>query len=110
VPVTASGATASATAAGRARSPSTRPSRPLCLRGATVTGFAISHAHVAELAEAARALNARLAAGALTVRVTHVLPPEEAATAHRLGEQATRGRVVLRVRDATPSLSIWSPS
>jgi hypothetical protein len=52
---------------GRPEPAASPPGRPLYLRGATITGFAISHAHVAELVE-----------------------------------QATRGRVVLRVRDATP--------
>jgi hypothetical protein len=48
--------------AGRGQRPAL-PVGPLYLRGATITGFAISDAHVEELAEAAGAVNARLAAG-----------------------------------------------
>ena len=47
-------------------------------------------------AEAAAAINRRLAAGTLMTRIHQVLPLERAADAHRLVEAGVRGRVVLR--------------
>jgi NADPH:quinone reductase-like Zn-dependent oxidoreductase len=74
------------------------PVRAMYRLGATITGFVISHASVEELADAARALNARLAAGPVAVRLGEVLPLEQAAVAHLRVEQGVRGRVVVAVR------------
>jgi NADPH:quinone reductase-like Zn-dependent oxidoreductase len=73
------------------------------MKDASVRGFAISRATVAELAEAAAALNDALARGLLRPRALEVLPLDAAAEAHRrleAGELHGR-RVVLRVRDTT---------
>lgn len=73
------------------------PVGPLYFRDGRVLGFAISNASVADLAEAARAVNALLAGGALPARIAAVLPLHEAAEAHRrLEAGGVRGRLVLR--------------
>jgi NADPH:quinone reductase-like Zn-dependent oxidoreductase len=56
----------------------------------------ISNSSVAELAEAAVAINRMLAGGSLPARVTDVLPLERAAEAHRRTEAGLKGRLVLR--------------
>jgi NADPH:quinone reductase-like Zn-dependent oxidoreductase len=78
------------------------PVGPLYMKDASVRGFAISRATVAELAEAAAALNDMLARGSLRPRALEVLPLEAAAEAHRRMEAGElRGRrVVLRVAGA----------
>lgn len=71
----------------------------LYLKDASLLGFVISNASVADLAEAARAINAAVAAGGLKVRPPQVLALEEAAAAHARMEsgEAGAGRLVLRV-------------
>ncbi|WP_051707601.1 MULTISPECIES: NADPH:quinone reductase [unclassified Streptomyces] len=85
------------------------PVGPLYMKDASVRGFAISRATVAELAEAAAALNDALARGLLRPRALEVLPLDAAAEAHRrleAGELHGR-RVVLRVRDAAEAEGRW---
>jgi NADPH:quinone reductase-like Zn-dependent oxidoreductase len=74
------------------------PVGPLYTRDASVVGFAISNASVADLAAAADAINEALAAGALRTRIAEVLPLRDAATAHRLPEDPSAhrpGRIVV---------------
>lgn len=71
---------------------------PLYTKDVTLDGFVISHATVSELAAAARWINGRLAGDGFAVEVTHVVPLERAAEAHRLVESGVRGRVVILVR------------
>lgn len=71
------------------------PIGPLYTRDASLRGFAISNATVAELAEAATAINHLLARRALAVRIGVRLPLAEAAQAHRLRESGYRGRIVV---------------
>jgi len=73
------------------------PAWDLYTKDATVTGFVISQATTAELAEAARAVNHLLAAGRLRPRRTEILPLAQTAEAHRRMEAgALRGlRLVL---------------
>ena len=80
------------------------PVGPLYMKDGSVRGFAISRATVAELAEAASALNDVLARGLLRPRTLEVLPLDAAAEAHRRLEAGElRGRrVVLRVAAGTP--------
>ncbi|GAA0913543.1 NADPH:quinone reductase [Streptomyces thermoalcalitolerans] len=76
------------------------PAGPLYLQDRSVHGFAISHARVDELAEAAAHVGRLMADGLLRPRVTEVLPLSEAAKAHRrLEEGRVRGKLVLRVAD-----------
>jgi NADPH:quinone reductase-like Zn-dependent oxidoreductase len=73
------------------------PLRSIYLRDISITGFAISNASVEELARASVAVNARLAAGRMAVRIAEVLPLSAVARAHRLIEEdGIRGRLVLR--------------
>jgi NADPH:quinone reductase-like Zn-dependent oxidoreductase len=79
----------------------TRPVLPvgaLYMHDRTVTGFVISHATAAELAEAAGTINRLLAAGRLRPRATVELPLSATAEAHRMIEagQLHGRRVVLR--------------
>lgn len=68
------------------------------VRDASVLGFVISNASVADLAEAARAINDVVADGGLKVRPPQVRDLSEAAAAHAAMESgATDGRWVLRV-------------
>jgi NADPH:quinone reductase-like Zn-dependent oxidoreductase len=75
----------------------TLPVARLYTHDRTVTGFVISHATVAELADAARHLNRLLAEGVLRPAGTEVLTLADTATAHRrLEHGAARGtRLVL---------------
>jgi NADPH:quinone reductase-like Zn-dependent oxidoreductase len=75
----------------------TLPAGPLYTHDRRILGFAISGAGSGELAEAAAALNQRLAAGDLPVRVREVWPLERTAEAHQAVEHGVRGRIVLRV-------------
>jgi len=73
------------------------PVGPLYVKDGRLLGFAISNASTADLAEAAWAINAMLARGALPARIAGVLPLREAAEAHRRLESGrVRGRLVLR--------------
>jgi NADPH:quinone reductase-like Zn-dependent oxidoreductase len=77
------------------------PAAALYQQDRSVTGFVISHATTAELAEAARHVARLTAAGVLHVRDRIVLPLSEAAEAHRRlesGEGSGR-RFVLRVSE-----------
>lgn len=68
----------------------------LYTRDGSIRGFAISNATVEELADAARAVNELLAAGALRARRITRLPLREAAAAHAALEDGTaRGKLVL---------------
>ena len=72
------------------------PVGPLYVKDGRLLGFVISNASVADLTDAARAVNGLLAAGALPARITGVLPLREAAEAHRRLEAGrVRGRLVL---------------
>ncbi|HEY6739426.1 MAG TPA: NADPH:quinone reductase [Actinopolymorphaceae bacterium] len=80
------------------------PVGPLYTKHGRIIGFAIGHATVAELSEAARVVTAGLTRSAplpsgWMVRIHDVLPLTKAAYAHRLVEQSVRGRVVLRTED-----------
>jgi NADPH:quinone reductase-like Zn-dependent oxidoreductase len=78
----------------------TLPVGPLYTHDRRILGFVISLAGTGELAEAAAALNRRLAAGELPVRVHDIWPLERAAEAHQAVERGLRGRLVLRVAPA----------
>ena len=69
-------------------------------RGARVVGFTITAATTRQLAAAAEAINALLAAGRLTMRIAHTYTLAEAAEAHRLVEGSgtagkAKGRVIV---------------
>jgi len=72
------------------------PLWPLYTRDVSVTGFVISRATTAELASAARAINARLDAG-FAINVTDVLPLDRTAEAHARVEAGQAGRIVITV-------------
>ncbi|MEO6085296.1 MAG: NADPH:quinone reductase [Umezawaea sp.] len=78
------------------------PVGELYMKNGSIVGFVISHATVAELAEAAATINRLLASGRLRPRATRTLPLSAAAEAHRLVEQGElRGkRVILDARSA----------
>lgn len=63
------------------------PVGPLYMKDGSLRGFVISHATVAELAEAAECVNDHLAAGLLRLRAVEVLPLSSAAEAHRRMER-----------------------
>jgi NADPH:quinone reductase-like Zn-dependent oxidoreductase len=75
------------------------PVGQLYTRDASLRGFVISNATVAELAAAATAINHLLARGTLVSRIGTRLPLTEAARSHRLQEGAEphrpRGRIVV---------------
>ncbi|OBJ69681.1 NADPH:quinone reductase [Mycobacterium sp. 1274756.6] len=89
------GATVVITAA--STSPIPLPARPFYTGDISVRGFAISNATVAELADAAHAINAGLTAGVLRGRAATRLPLSQAAEAHRLQErgQTGGGRIIV---------------
>ncbi|WP_324790069.1 NADPH:quinone reductase [Streptomyces sp. H51] len=75
------------------------PTGPLYLKEGSVHGFAISHATVPELAEAAAAVGRLTAERALAPRATETLPLNAAAEAHRRLENGeVRGKMILIVR------------
>lgn len=79
------------------------PVGALYTRDASLRGFVISNASVADLAAASRVINHMLAAGALPARVAAVLPLSEARRAHEVveaGELSGR-RVVLVTASGT---------
>jgi NADPH:quinone reductase-like Zn-dependent oxidoreductase len=80
-----------------ARSRPVLPVGPLYMNDCSITGFVISHATSAELAEAARTINGLLAGGRLRPRRIRTLPLSSAGDAHRMVESGeTRGtRLVL---------------
>ena len=76
------------------------PVGPFYTKGARVVGFTITAATTRQLAAAAEAVNALLAAGRLTMRIAHVYTLAEAAQAHRLVEGSgpegrAKGRVIV---------------
>lgn len=80
------------------------PVGPFYTKNVRAVGFTITAATTSELAEAATAINALLAAGRLRMRIARVLPLEKARLAHQLvegsgpdGEQL-KGRVVVVMR------------
>lgn len=84
------------------RSRKVLPVGPLYLKDASITGFAISQASSAELAEAAVTINHLLADGRLRPRIAAVLPLSETGEAHRRVETGeTHGRrMILRTGPA----------
>lgn len=80
--------------AGTARVP--LPVATLFQRDASIVGFVISNASVADRAAAAELINKRLAAGGLRPKIARTMTLAETAEAHRLVEaHEVRGRVVL---------------
>ncbi|GHD90879.1 NADPH:quinone reductase [Streptomyces naganishii] len=81
-----------------ARDEPTLPVGPLYMKDGSVRGFAISHATVAELADAAAAVNELLAAGGLRPRAVEYHPLSALARQHRRVEagELHGTRVVLR--------------
>ncbi|WP_395727763.1 NADPH:quinone reductase [Nakamurella sp.] len=81
-----------------ARTPVTVALAPLYTHDVTIDGFVISRASATEFAQAAELINAMLAAGALTTRITRRLPLDRAAEAHRLLEAGeVDGRLLLTI-------------
>ncbi|HTW08479.1 MAG TPA: NADPH:quinone reductase [Acidimicrobiales bacterium] len=76
-------------------SPANVPLEQLYLRDASLRGFTISTASVADLAEAARAINDGISRRLLRVRIATELSLEESVQAHRLMEEGARGRIVV---------------
>lgn len=105
--MTVCGPTISAMTGDRERSPSTSSAPPAACtdfprrsalhpRDASVLGFAISNASVADLADAAVAINHMLATGDLRGRVGATFHLAEAAAAHRALEAGgVRGRILI---------------
>ncbi|MBC2866858.1 zinc-binding dehydrogenase [Streptomyces mexicanus] len=81
-----------------ARTQPVLPAGALYMKDGSITGFVISHATTAELAEAAVTINRLLAAGRLRPRATETLPLSATADVHRRMEQGELHgrRVVLR--------------
>lgn len=75
------------------------PASRLYVRGGAVLGFVISHATIAELADAARAVNRLLATGRLRPRAVETMPLSEAARAHRRLEHGVSGRRLVLLPD-----------
>jgi len=76
------------------------PVGPFYTKGARVVGFTITAATTRQLAAAAEAINALLAAGRLTMRIARTYTLAEAAEAHRLVEGSgptgkAKGRVIV---------------
>ncbi len=79
------------------------PVGPFYTKGARAVGFTMSSATVEQLAGAARATNALLAADRLRMRIARALPLAQAAEAHQLVEGSgpegkATGRVVVLIR------------
>ncbi|MBC2865153.1 NADPH:quinone reductase [Streptomyces mexicanus] len=74
------------------------PAGPLYMKDGSLRGFVISHATVAELAEAAAGINERLAAGGLRPRAVEYRPMSDMAHSHRCMERGELHgrRLVLR--------------
>jgi NADPH2:quinone reductase len=79
------------------------PVGPLYTKDCSVFGFAMFNSSAAEQAEAAKEINAWMAAGKLKARIDRTLPLSQTAEAHRLQEQSTiqksgelAGKIVLK--------------
>ena len=83
--------------AGRQPQPPT-PLWPLYTRDISVIGFVISRATAADLAAAARTINASIAAGDIPVTIADVLALDRMAEAHARVESGQRGRIVVTAR------------
>lgn len=95
VPLLAMGARVIVTAGLKSADP-TLPVGGLYMKDASLRGFAISNASVADLAEAAKAINGMLAAGRLPARVGATYHLADAGQAHRdLESRAVHGRLLL---------------
>jgi NADPH:quinone reductase-like Zn-dependent oxidoreductase len=70
---------------------------PMYTKDLSVTGFVISRATSAELASAARGINAQLSLSGFEVDVRDVLPLERTAEAHARLEAGQTGRLVIQV-------------
>jgi NADPH:quinone reductase-like Zn-dependent oxidoreductase len=85
----------------------TFPVGPFYTKNARVVGFTITAATTTQLADAARAINAMLAAGTLKMRIVREFPLAEASAAHHLVEGSgarggrAKGRVAVVMRTAT---------
>lgn len=85
--------------AGRQPQPPT-PLWPLYTNDISVTGFVISRATTAELAAAARAINARLSGGGdFGLAVGDVMPLDQMAQAHARVESGESRRIVIKIAD-----------
>ena len=82
--------------AGREPQPPT-PLWPLYTRDVSVVGFVISLATTAELASAARAINARLGGAGFAMTVNDVLTLDKTGQAHAMVESGQPGRIVIKV-------------
>ena len=81
-----------------ARAPVAVALAPLYTHDVTIDGFVISRASATEFAQAAELINAMLATGTLTTRITRRLPLAQAGPAHRLMEQGeVDGRLLLTI-------------
>ena len=76
------------------------PIGQLYLKDASIRGFIISNASVADLALAAKMTNYGLSRGILKARICAKLPMSEAAEAHRLQEKGARGRIIVLPSDS----------
>jgi NADPH2:quinone reductase len=79
------------------------PVGPFYTKDCSVLGFAMFNSTAAEQAEAAKEINAWMAAGKLKARIDRILPLSQTAEAHRLQEQSTihksgelAGKIVLK--------------
>ncbi|HEX4702910.1 MAG TPA: NADPH:quinone reductase [Pseudonocardiaceae bacterium] len=76
------------------------PAGPLYMNDRSVTGFVISHATTAELADAATMINRLLPTGLLRSRATDMIPISDAAKAHAAMERGElHGRRLIMVPD-----------
>jgi NADPH2:quinone reductase len=79
------------------------PVGPFYTKDCSMFGFAMFNSSAAEQAEAAKEINAWMAAGKLKARIDRTLPLSQTAEAHRLQEQSTiqksgelAGKIVLK--------------
>jgi NADPH:quinone reductase-like Zn-dependent oxidoreductase len=95
-PMTATGGKIIVTA-GAAPQPPTTSLFPLFTRDISVIGFVISLATATELADAAQAINRRLASGGFTTKATAIMPLDKAAEAHALVESRQSARAIIQI-------------
>ena len=70
---------------------------PLFTRDISVIGFVISLATTTELADAAQAINRRLASGGFTTKATSTMPLDMTAEAHALVESRQSARAIIQI-------------